>query len=361
MLVTHVVGARPNFIKVSPVMSALSSRQGFDQRLVHTGQHYDIRMSEIFFRQLDLPKPDVNLEIGSGSHAYQTAHVMLRFEDVVRSTRPDVVLVYGDVNSTLAAAIVCSKMGIAIAHVEAGLRSFDRTMPEESNRVLTDHIADLLLTPSKDANENLLREGVDIARIKLVGNVMIDTLVRLLPKAEECWLQQSELLGVHEQTYGLVTLHRASNVDDDENLRIILNELQAAGRQIPLLFPVHPRTRKKLGGFSSGGIHLMEPLGYIEFLCLQKHARFVITDSGGIQEETTYLGVPCITLRKNTERPITVSQGTNCILGDDIGQLTVIIKGILSGNCKRRRIPELWDGKTGERIADCLEQSYARG
>lgn len=356
MTILHVVGARPNFMKASPVMSALSRRDGVVQRLVHTGQHYDKNMSDVFFSQLGLPQPDVNFEVGSGSHSYQTAQIMMRFEEYLASAKPDAVLVYGDVNSTLAAALVCAKMRVRFVHVEAGLRSFDRAMPEEINRVVTDHLADILFTPSPDADENLLREGIEPAKIRLVGNVMIDTLMRLRPMAEEAWRELGERLGLTRGGYGLVTLHRASNVDDQENLRSFLEVIGRIGSRIPIVFPVHPRTRQRLDDlrFDRGGMKLIEPLGYLEFLALQGGARFVITDSGGIQEETTCLGVPCVTLRKNTERPITITQGTNILAGDDPSRVPAIVDDILAGRSKKGTIPPLWDGKAAERIADHL-------
>lgn len=356
MTILHVVGARPNFMKASPVMSALSRRDGVVQRLVHTGQHYDKNMSDVFFSQLGLPQPDVNFEVGSGSHSYQTAQIMMRFEEYLASAKPDAVLVYGDVNSTLAAALVCAKMRVRFVHVEAGLRSFDRAMPEEINRVVTDHLADILFTPSPDADENLLREGIEPAKIRLVGNVMIDTLMRLRPMAEEAWRELGERLGLARGGYGLVTLHRASNVDDQENLRSFLEVIGRIGSRIPIVFPVHPRTRQRLDDlrFDRGGMKLIEPLGYLEFLALQGGARFVITDSGGIQEETTCLGVPCVTLRKNTERPITITQGTNILAGDDPSRVPAIVDDILAGRSKKGTIPPLWDGKAAERIADHL-------
>jgi UDP-N-acetylglucosamine 2-epimerase (non-hydrolysing) len=358
MKITHVVGARPNFMKAAPVMAALAKRSGMIQELVHTGQHYDKNMSEVFFTQLDLPKPSINLRVGSGSHAFQTAHIMLHLEATFKKRQPDIAIVYGDVNSTLAAAIVCSKIGIPVGHVEAGLRSFDRTMPEEVNRVLTDCVSEILFTPSADADQNLLNEGKSISKIHCVGNVMIDTLKELLPKAEVNWPKQEGRLGVRTGNYGLVTLHRASNVDSVDCLLNLLNTLRTISRKIPLLFPVHPRTREMLARLSSNTeeIHFLEPQGYLEFLSLQKHCCFVITDSGGIQEETTYLGVPCITVRKNTERPITLTLGTNHLIGNDMGQLSSIVEDILIGKVKKGIIPPLWDGKSSERIADILEQ-----
>ncbi len=285
MLITHVVGARPNFMKVAPVMEALRSVPALEQSLVHTGQHYDENMSKVFFVQLGLPAPEVNLGVGSGSHASQVAQVMLRLEELVLARRPDLLMVYGDVNSTVAAALVCAKLGIKVAHVEAGLRARDRSMPEEVNRVLTDQLADMLFTPSVDGNENLAREGIPSDRIYLVGNVMIDTLVRLLPTAEGQWAEVSRRLGVGDEPYVLATLHRPSNVDDPLTLTRILDALISLSARLSIVFPVHPRTRSRLtimGRASSAGrIHLADPLGYLEFLALQSHARVVLTDSGG--------------------------------------------------------------------------------
>ncbi|MCA9970249.1 MAG: UDP-N-acetylglucosamine 2-epimerase (non-hydrolyzing), partial [Anaerolineales bacterium] len=289
-------------MKAAPVINALARQPGVTQVLVHTGQHYDANMSDIFFRQLGLPEPDINLEVGSASHAVQTAQIMTAFEQVVGARRPDWVVVYGDVNSTVAAALVCAKLLIPVAHVEAGLRSFDRTMPEEINRLLTDQLADLLFTPSADGDENLRREGVAAEKIQLVGNVMIDTLVRLLPQAEARWPALQTRFGLGR--FGLVTLHRPSNVDAPDSLRPILQTLGELSRELPLLFPVHPRTRQRIAAWGleaeARAIQFVEPLGYLEFLALQKAAALVITDSGGIQEETTYLGVPCLTVRENT-------------------------------------------------------------
>jgi UDP-N-acetylglucosamine 2-epimerase (non-hydrolysing) len=356
MRIVHVVGARPNFMKASPVMSALSKKPGVEQFLVHTGQHYDKNMSDVFFVQLGLPMPDINLEIGSGSHANQTAKIMLALEPQMISLKPDLVLVYGDVNSALAATLVCSKIGIRTAHVEAGLRSFDRSMPEEVNRVISDLIADMLFTPSKDADENLRKEGIDKGKIRLVGNVMIDTLVRLLPTAKSLWPDMERSLNIRDGSYGLVTLHRPSNVDSPAALLSLMQALSEASRKLPLVFPVHPRTKARLEGVSIGprAIQFCDPLGYLEFLCLQQHAKLVITDSGGIQEETTFLGVPCITVRENTERPVTISVGTNYLLGGELRRLPGIIDEILAGRWKKGGIPPLWDGSAGIRIADCL-------
>jgi UDP-N-acetylglucosamine 2-epimerase (non-hydrolysing) len=353
MHVLHVVGARPNFMKAAPVLRALAAR-GVRQTLVHTGQHYDANMSDVFFEQLGMPAPDVNLEVGSGSHSRQTAEVMTRFEPVVLERRPDLVLVYGDVNSTLAAALVCAKLLVPVGHVEAGLRSRDRTMPEEINRLVTDQLADLLFTPSADGNENLLREGIAPEKVHLVGNVMIDTLVRLLPAALGRWPGLRSALGV-EGPYALVTLHRPSNVDEPESLRRIMDALGEIAGWLPVVFPVHPRTRQRLQGLGleggAGGPRLTDPVGYLDFLALQKHAALVITDSGGMQEETTFLGVPCLTLRENTERPITVEQGTNVLVGRDLDRLRREAAQVLRGGGKRGRVPPLWEGKASERIA----------
>jgi UDP-N-acetylglucosamine 2-epimerase (non-hydrolysing) len=351
--VLHVVGARPNFMKVAPVVRALETHTGVDQTLVHTGQHYDANMSDVFFRQLGIPAPDVNLAVGAGSHASQTAEIMTRFEPVVLERDPDLVLVYGDVNSTVAAALVCAKLSVPVGHVEAGLRSFDRSMPEEINRLVTDQLADLLFTPSEDGDLNLQREGVPPEKIHRVGNVMIDSLVRLLPEASRCSANG------FPESYALVTLHRPSNVDDGEALEKLLRSLLEISRQLPLVFPVHPRTRRRITefGLQSDQLQLLDPLPYVEFLALQSNARVVITDSGGIQEETTYLGVPCLTLRDNTERPVTVSMGTNILVGQDENKLCREISKILNGQAKRGTIPPLWDGHAGERIADVLTAS----
>ncbi len=340
-------------MKVAPVMAALSAGEGVQQTLVHTGQHYDANMSEVFFRQLEIPEPDINLEVGSGSHAVQTAQIMLRFEEVVLGRRPDLVLVYGDVNSTVAAALVCSKLLIPVGHVEAGLRSGDRTMPEEINRLLTDQIADLLFTPSTDGDDNLVAEGVAREKIHFVGNVMIDTLVRLLPKA------RALPVDVPADRFALITLHRPSNVDDAERLPQILDALSDISRRIPVIFPIHPRTRQRIAEFGleippDAALHLLEPVGYLEFLNLQQRAALVITDSGGIQEETTFLGVPCLTVRENTERPITTKLGTNILVGQDMTRLRAEVARILDGQVKRGHIPPLWDGKASERIADVI-------
>jgi UDP-N-acetylglucosamine 2-epimerase (non-hydrolysing) len=357
--ILHVVGARPNFMKAAPVIAALRSR-GASQLLVHTGQHYDAAMSDVFFHELGLPEPDVNLNVGSATHSVQTAEVMVRLEPVLVERRPAWVVVYGDVNSTVAAALVAVKLGIPVAHVEAGLRSFDRSMPEEINRQVTDQIADLLLTPSEDGDANLAREGVASCRIRRVGNVMIDTLQRLLPQAERRWPGLRQRFPF--ERFALLTLHRPSNVDDERKLLRILEALSGIGRQLPVIFPIHPRTREALRGVSielPDSIVLTEPLGYLDFLALQCHATAVMTDSGGIQEETTVLRVPCLTLRFNTERPVTVSIGTNTLVGDDLDLLRRELREIIAGRGKRGAVPPLWDGHAAERIVDALCASPA--
>ena len=350
MNVCHIVGARPNFMKVAPVLNALKSRRNVIQTLVHTGQHYDVNMSDVFFQQLAIPAPDVNLAVGSGSHARQTAEIMTRFEPVALERKPDIVLVYGDVNSTVAAALVCAKLGIRVGHVEAGLRSFDRSMPEEINRLVTDQLADVLYTPSEDGDINLQREGVPAEKIFRVGNVMIDSLVKLLPVA-----QRQSRNGLPER-YALVTIHRPASVDDSAALKSILQSLLEVNRDLTVIFPAHPRTRQRISdfGLNAGQLRLLDPLPYLEFLALQSRATLVITDSGGIQEETTYLGVPCLTLRENTERPVTVSLGTNVLVGRDPGKLRSEVSLVLAGKAKQGTVPPLWDGHAGERIAALL-------
>ena len=322
---------------------------------MHTGQHYDVLMSDVFFKELGIPDPDESLNVGSGSHAQQTAAIMSRFEPVVLAHKPDIVLVYGDVNSTVAAALVCSKLGIRVGHVEAGLRSFDRTMPEELNRLVTDQLADILFTPSADGDENLAREGVAKEKVFLVGNVMIDTLIRFLPRADEVFPTIQAELSL--DSFGLVTLHRPSNVDDDATFLPMLQTLDSLSQELPLIFPVHTRTRQTWSEqleSCSANLRVIAPLGYLEFLALQKNAKLVITDSGGIQEETTYLGTPCLTLRENTERPITVTLGTNVLIGRDWDLLRRHFHSALDGTRKQAGRPPLWDGQASERIADIL-------
>jgi len=349
----HIVGARPNFMKVAPVLNALTRKDNVKQTLVHTGQHYDVNMSEVFFQQLGIPEPDVNLAVGSGTHATQTAEIMIRLEPVLLDRQPDLVLVYGDVNSTVATAMVCAKLGVRVGHVEAGLRSFDRTMPEEINRLVTDQLADLLFTPSEDGDENLRREGISAEKIFCVGNVMIDSLVRLLPAARKT------ATGGLPDSYALVTLHRPSNVDDNSSLKGILEVLLEVNRELAVVFPTHPRTRQRIEdfGLNTGQLRLVDPLPYIDFLALQTRATVVITDSGGIQEETTFLGVPCLTVRENTERPVTVSLGTNVLVGRDATKLRTELSTILAGNAKKGTVPPLWDGHAADRIADVVVRS----
>ncbi|MGA6987098.1 MAG: UDP-N-acetylglucosamine 2-epimerase (non-hydrolyzing) [Terriglobales bacterium] len=350
MHILHIVGARPNFMKVAPVLNALQGRENVMQTLIHTGQHYDVNMSDVFFQQLGIRAPDVNLAVGSGSHAKQTAEIMIRLEPVVLDRQPDLVLVYGDVNSTVATALVCAKLGVRIGHVEAGLRSFDRTMPEEINRLVTDQLADLLFTPSEDGDENLRREGIPAEKIFRVGNVMIDSLVRLLPSAQEVKVE-----GLPER-YALVTLHRPANVDDSVTLKQVLESLLEVNRDLAVVFPAHPRTRQRIAdfGLNAGQLRVLDPLPYVDFLGLQSRATVVITDSGGIQEESTYLGVPCLTLRENTERPITVLMGTNVLVGRDPEKLRRELSRVLAGKAKKGAVPPLWDGHAGERIADIV-------
>jgi UDP-N-acetylglucosamine 2-epimerase (non-hydrolysing) len=352
--VFHIVGARPNFMKVAPVMNALKTRKHVVQTLIHTGQHYDANMSDVFFEQLGIPAPDVNLAVGSGTHARQTAEIMTRLEPVLLDGKPDLVLVYGDVNSTVATALVCAKLGVRVGHVEAGLRSFDRTMPEEINRLVTDQLADLLFTPSEDGDLNLQKEGIPAERIFRVGNVMIDSLVKLLPAARR--QNRNGLPERYAERYALVTLHRPANVDDGVILKRILQSLLEVSHDLSVIFPAHPRTRKRIADFGlhAGQLQIVAPLSYLEFLGMQSRATVVITDSGGIQEETTYLGVPCLTLRENTERPVTVSLGTNVLVGRDPDKLRSELSRILAGNAKKGTIPPLWDGHAGERIAAVL-------
>jgi len=364
--VINVVGARPNFMKVAPIVAAMKRRPTrFQPLVVHTGQHYDATMSDSFFRDLDLPQPDIHLGVGSASHAAQTAAVMERFEPVVLREKPDWVLVVGDVNSTIACALVCVKLGVKVAHVEAGLRSRDRSMPEEINRLLTDQIADLLFTPSPDADENLLAEGIPRERIRFVGNVMIDSLQKNLSVARA--LPTREQMGLEGVDYALLTLHRPSNVDLRDAFERILSALEAIAAKLPIIFPVHPRTRKTIAELglndrveSIKNLRKIEPLGYLDFLNLSSSARLVLTDSGGIQEETTALGIPCLTLRENTERPITVELGTNVVVGTDTAKIVSAATAALNGSAEKTvRQPPLWDGHTSERILDALEE-YSR-
>jgi UDP-N-acetylglucosamine 2-epimerase (non-hydrolysing) len=361
-----VAGARPNFMKVAPLIRAVrafNSRQSpagptLDYRLVHTGQHYDEKMSDVFFRELGIPAPDVNLEVGSGSHAVQTANIISRFEPVLIEHRPDWVVVVGDVNSTLACTLVASKLGIKVAHVEAGLRSFDRTMPEEINRLVTDAIADLLLTPSEDADENLRREGVPASRIKLVGNIMIDSLVANLPSARQSAIM--DRMGLQPGSFIYVTLHRPANVDHRDSLAAIMAEFHRIGSRFPVVFPMHPRTRKMLAEFGiadagNNTVRIVDPIGYHDSLWLTENARIVLTDSGGLQEESTFFRTPCLTLRPNTERPVTITKGSNKLT---TGQnLSADFERTLAGPRRFGEVPPLWDGHTAERILEVLAKA----
>lgn len=360
-----VAGARPNFMKIAPLITALNakrkaqSEKSFSWKLVHTGQHYDIKMSEVFFQELGLPHPDINLEVGSASHAVQTANIMTQFEKVCLDENPDWVLVVGDVNSTMACTLVAAKLGIKVGHVEAGLRSFDRTMPEEVNRLVTDVLADLLFTPSEDADKNLLKEGISKEKIKCVGNIMIDTLVSNLDKARQ--RRTYEKFDLKDNQYAFVTLHRPSNVDGRQTLSHIISCLEKLSKDMPVIFPVHPRTRKQLTLYGLWdkaekitGLNLIDPLGYHDTISLVDNSRFVLTDSGGIQEETTFLKIPCLTLRPNTERPVTIIQGTNRLTS--LETLERDFDNLLNGTHPDGKIPEFWDGKTGERIVEVLLQ-----
>jgi len=381
-----VAGARPNFMKIAPLVSAIKKfnysmnstnpSNSINYVLVHTGQHYDVAMSETFFRELKIPEPDINLDVGSSSHAVQTAEIMKNFEPVLMKEQPDIVVVVGDVNSTMACALVASKIEYSglpqhstlstdqrrkplVAHVEAGLRSLDRSMPEEINRLVTDAVSDLLFTPSEDADENLLREGVPEEKIKRVGNIMIDTLVANLDQARGC--RTWEKFGVSPKNYVFVTLHRPNNVDNKDAFSNILENLSKLSERIPVVFPMHPRTRKQLETFglkqeleSVKGLRLSDPIGYHDSICLVDNSRFVLTDSGGLQEETTFLGIPCLTLRPNTERPITIKQGTNKLTSLETMQGD--FDYLLNGDQPKGRIPELWDGQTAQRIIQILTQ-----
>ncbi len=363
MKIINVVGARPNFMKMAPIIEAMNKYpKEIDHLLVHTGQHYDEKMSRAFFEDLGMPKPDVDLGVGSGSHAEQTAKIMVAFEKVCEREQPDLVMVVGDVNSTMACTITAKKLGVKVAHVEAGLRSGDMEMPEEINRLCTDVLCDYLFTTDRFANENLRAEGVDEKKIVFVGNVMIDTLMKHRDMAKGLDLMDS--LGIARNTFTLVTMHRPANVDDKEILKGILETISAIGEQLPVIFPIHPRTRKMIERFGfqkyfsvnkgEAGIRLVEPLGYLDFLHLTMNAKMVLTDSGGIQEETTVLGVPCITMRHNTERPITCVEGTNVIVGNDPDAITEAARAVLQGRYKKGIIPKFWDGMAAGRIVQWL-------
>jgi UDP-N-acetylglucosamine 2-epimerase (non-hydrolysing) len=363
MKILLIAGARPNFIKIAPIFRAIGRRNAVFKTenkqlhcvLVHTGQHYDIELSEVFFRELSLPSPDINLEVGSASHAVQTANIMERFERVCLREEPDWIVVVGDVNSTMACTLVAAKMGIKVAHVEAGLRSFDRTMPEEINRIVTDSLADLLFTPSADANENLRKEGIPESKIKLVGNIMIDTLVENLEKARVRNAHRN--MGLEDNNFVYVTLHRPCNVDERIMLANIAELLNRLAYEIPVVFPVHPRTNKMLRTFgisctNNPQLMILDPIGYLDSICFAEQAKFVLTDSGGLQEETTFLGTPCLTLRPNTERPVTLTVGSNRLT--QLDRLWGDIENILNGLHSKGGIPYLWDGKTAVRVVHHL-------
>ena len=355
--VLNVVGARPNFMKMAPITAAILRRPGeISQVLVHTGQHYDEAMSAVFLRELELPEPTVSLGVGPGTHAAQTARIMLAFEPVLTAAQPDWVVVVGDVNSTLAAALVACKLGVRVAHVEAGLRSFDWTMPEEVNRVLTDRIASVLFTPSEDGDENLAREGIDPARIVRVGNVMIDTLLRQLERSRHSPVLRD--LGLRPREFAVLTLHRPATVDHEDALRRLFAVFGDVARDLPIVFPAHPRTQARMREFGIAApphVRVLPPMGYRDFLRLWSNARLVLTDSGGLQEETTALGIPCLTLRERTERPITVLEGTNHVVGSDPEPIRHAVDAILRGELTRAsRVPELWDGHAAERIVAAL-------
>ncbi|MEM6415354.1 MAG: UDP-N-acetylglucosamine 2-epimerase (non-hydrolyzing) [Pseudomonadota bacterium] len=363
-----IVGARPNFMKIAPIMKAFAASGGFETRLIHTGQHYDVEMNAVFFDELQIPNPDLNLEIGSGTHTQQTANVMMGLEQAFEANRPDLAVVVGDVNSTLAAALVAAKLQIPLAHVEAGLRSFDRAMPEEINRLITDRVSDLLLTTEHAAIDQLVSEGVARDAVHFVGNVMIDTLLGSLDRARPASVtiashdKDGAFALAAEQGFGFVTLHRPSNVDRPLQLAALLEALNHISQDLPLVFALHPRTRARFDAerlwdrFDGAEILLTSPLSYLEMIGVMRDAKLAITDSGGVQEETTALGVPCLTVRDNTERPITISEGTNTLVGSSSEALKDAAARVLAGHSKAGRIPELWDGHAAERIVRIVDQ-----
>jgi len=374
--IINVVGARPNFMKIAPIVEEMEKHSEIESILVHTGQHYDENMSKLFFKDLGIPKPQVYLGVGSGSHAKQTARIMLEFEKVLLREKPDVVIVVGDVNSTIACALTSVKLYIPVAHIEAGLRSFDATMPEEINRILTDAISDYLFTTEESAKTNLIREGKPEEKIYFVGNVMADTLLKNKKRAGKSNILLA--LNLKPKTYAVLTLHRPSNVDDKDTLQRILEALRSISKEIPIIFPIHPRTKRQIENFgfhdyflfhnlnstnpidSKNPIHCIAPLGYLDFLHLIANSNFVLTDSGGIQEETTILTIPCITLRKNTERPITVEEGTNVIVGSDKKKIISESFKIIKGDKRESKIPKFWDGKASQRIIKILLKNYRK-
>lgn len=359
-----IVGARPNFMKIAPIMRAFATRsEAFDARLVHTGQHYDVAMNQRFFEQLSIPNPDISLDVGSGSHAVQTAEIMRRFEPVLDAEAPDAILVVGDVNSSIACALVAAKKGVKVIHVEAGLRSRDRSMPEEINRILTDQLSDRLYVTEREAIDNLAAEGIDREKIAFVGNVMIDTLVASLSHAIPAGVTLAQLKGYQKSStgYALLTLHRPSNVDDAVVLGGLIDVLAEVSAHVPIVFPVHPRTRDRIqragltSRISGSNIHPLPPQGYMEMLGLMRDATIILTDSGGIQEESTALGVPCLTIRENTERPITIEEGTNQLVGTNPAMIKAAVVAVLGGKGKAGRCPEGWDGAAAQRVVCDLE------
>jgi len=361
MKIACIAGARPNFMKIAPILEAMKPYPNLDSLLVHTGQHYDYQMSGVFFKELEIPEPDIHLGVGSGSHAVQTAKIMMAFEETALEHQPDLVLVVGDVNSTLACALVAAKLHIPVAHVEAGIRSFDMTMPEEINRVVTDSISDYLLPPSNFGRENLLKEGISEDKIFVVGDTMIDTLFKFRERAEQTPILTE--LGVKAKSYALMTLHRPANVDIKENLIAILNAIERIQEQIQIVFAIHPRTKSHIQTFglsnrvaAMSNLRIIDPVGYFAFLNLMINAHFVLTDSGGMQEETTVLGIPCLTMRDTTERPETVEEGTNTLVANDTELIVEESLKILNGNGKRGTYPELWDGHAAERVVEVLNQ-----
>ncbi len=357
-----IVGARPNYIKANPVYQGLDNLNVFDLRLINTGQHYDYNMSTLFFDELGMKSPDINLEVGSGRHGTQTALIMERYEKVLIDDQPELIIVFGDVNSTIACALAASKLHIPIAHVEAGLRSFDRSMPEEINRVLTDQISDLLFTTSPEAEINLLNEGIQKDKIHFVGNSMIDSLVAFQDHFEQSSILDT--MGI-DKPYALMTFHRPANVDDNHHLGKLIHALETVSETIDCVFPVHPRTRNKLDEFglldsleNNPHFHLLDPVGYIDFMRLQRDATVILTDSGGIQEESTYFGVPCLTVRENTERPVTIDQGTNKLIGTAFANIPAEIEYVLNSSIQSDRRPDLWDGKTAERLAKHIKDYF---
>jgi UDP-N-acetylglucosamine 2-epimerase (non-hydrolysing) len=365
MKILNIVGARPNFIKIAPLMAEYCRHKNINAVLVHTGQHYDDKMSNFFFNDLGIPKPDINLDVGSGSHAVQTAEIMKRFEPFLIRCKPDLVVVVGDVNSTIACGLVATKLKIKLAHIEAGLRSFDRSMPEEINRILTDAISDLLFCTEQAGVDNLLAEGIDPDKIHMVGNIMIDTLLSHLDRAKQSTIVEDlQRRGYLDSNgFAVLTLHRPSNVDDPVVFSRILDALEVIQVDMPILFPIHPRTRRNIPTLglkpkmdSLKNLHMLDPIGYLDFLRLQANARVVLTDSGGIQEETTILKVPCITLRENTERPVTITIGSNQVVGTDTEKIVAAYKRSISGKYREPQIPPLWDGKAAKRIVNIFDQ-----